>query len=122
MASEKAVSPTPRDLAEDQWIRVPRNAIHPDRVDQINTMNQDISDLDLNESRPGTPSAVVDSAKHFLLKSKMERKAFNKPKRVEQLSRERSGKVLKQPSTTGQFRYLQCIRKDTISEYLKNRK
>jgi hypothetical protein len=118
----REVSPLPRDIQEDPQLSSPKNFSHPDRVDQINTTNPDISYLDLNVSRPRTPSGVVDSAKQFLLKSKKERKAFNRQKKIDQLSRTRSGKVLMHPLTTGQIKYLQCIPKDTISDYLENRR
>jgi len=68
---------------------------------------------------------VVKETKQFLNQSKAERKKFNKQKLKDQLSRIRSGKVIAKPAkalNNKQWKYLQSIPKDTIAEYVANRK
>jgi hypothetical protein len=120
--SERIISPTSRDIQEESHCSSPGIFVHPDRKNQLNNLNPDISDPDLSASRPRTPSGVIDSSNQFLAKSRKERTAFFKQKRIDQLSCTRSGKVLKQPLSKGQRKYLQCIPKDTIAEYLADRK
>jgi len=115
----RTVSPTPRDIQGDPRLSPEESWIHPKRKEQINNTNFDISDLDLNNTNKD-PRPVVPT-KVFLAKSRKERKAFSKQKK-DQLSRTSSGKIPSKPLTTGQRKYLQCISKDTISEYLKDRK
>jgi hypothetical protein len=117
-----AVSPTPRDNQEDLRLGPEENKIHPQRRSQENSVNLDISDLDLNATNQDPRLEVIDSTRAFLAKSRKERKLFNKQKKIDRLSRTRSGKVLKHPLTQGQRKYLQCIPKDTIQEYLEDTK
>jgi hypothetical protein len=97
----REVSVTPRDRQEDARLQ---NDIHPDRRRQI-----------------ASSTEAIESDKESIPKTRKERKAFNRQKQVDWLSRVRSGKVTK-PLTPGQKKYLQCIPKDTIKEYLENRK
>jgi len=117
----KVVSPTPRDTQKDPRLSPKGNWIHPERRNQVDNTDLDISDLDLNDSDNHPRSKVIDQTKVFLSKSRKERKAFNKQKK-DQLSRTQSGKVRAKPLTAGQKKYLQCIPKDTISDYLADRK
>jgi len=115
----RTVSPTPRDIQGDPRLSSEESWIHPERKEQINNTNFDISDLDLNGTN-NDPRPVVP-IKVFRAKSRKERKAFNKQKK-DQLSQTSSGKIPAKPLTTGQRIYLQCIPQDTIAEYLKDRK
>jgi hypothetical protein len=84
-------------------------------------MSLDISDLDLNDTNTGPFQEVMESTKVFLAKSRKERKAFSMWQK-DQLSRMRSGKIRAKPLTKGQRKYLQCIPKNTIADYLADRK
>jgi hypothetical protein len=119
---QRKSSPALSDLQEDLRLGCEENYIHPDRRNQVENTNLDISDLDLNATDQGPCSEIIASTKDFFAKSRMERKAFTKQKKVDQLSRTRSGKILAKPLSQGQKKYLQCIPKDTITEYLANRK
>jgi hypothetical protein len=121
-ASKPEVSPTPRDIQEDSRIRHTESHIHPDRLKQCEYLNLHVSDLDLNASESRSSSGVIDSVNTFRNQSRKERETSNKKIRIDQLSRTKSGKVFKRPLTTGQYKYLQSIPKDTIGEYLKKRK
>jgi hypothetical protein len=118
---EKAVSPTARDLQEDPWLGAEENWVHPERRNQLENINLDIRNLDLNDTNKDSQSQVIESTKAFLAKSQKERKALNKQKR-DRLSRMCSGKIRAKPQTAGQRKYLHCIPKDTIEDYLENRK
>jgi phosphate starvation-inducible protein PhoH len=87
----------------------------------VDIPNLDISDLDLNAISRYSSQEVIESTREFIKKSQKERKAFNKQQRVAELSGTRSGKIVKL-ITPGQKKYLQCIPKDSIREYLENRK
>jgi hypothetical protein len=117
----RKVSPTPRDLQEDWRIDCETDNVHPDRRDQVGITNLDISDLDLNDIPREPRLGVVESTVEFLKESRKERKAFLRRQRTVQLPRTRSGKIVK-PVTPGQRKYLQCIPKESIKEYLENRK
>jgi len=82
----------------------------------------EISDSDFVDKESSLGLGVVVTTKKFRQQSQKDRKAFNKQKSVDQLSRTRSGRVLAKPLTNKQRNHLQSISKDTISEYLKNRK
>jgi len=119
---EKIVSPTPRDMQEYSRSSLKTDIIHPDRISQIRSASLDLEDeencdLVLNQSSPG-----IEKAELFLRMLRKERKAFNKKKKNNQLSRTRSGNVIVKPLCPGQRSYLQCIPKDTIRDYLDNRK
>ena len=117
------VSAIPRDLQEDSRSNITLGKIHPDRVSQVCSVPSDDS-----EFKPGSPkfdrqSQVVKETKKFLNQSNKERKRFNKQKLKDQLSRTRSGKVIAKPAkalNNKQWRYLQSIPKDTITEYVAN--
>jgi hypothetical protein len=70
------------------------NHIHPDRRYQVDNTNFNISDPDLEAIEPGPWEGVIASTKDFVAMSPKERKAFSKQKKVHQLSRRRSAKVL----------------------------
>jgi hypothetical protein len=119
------------DLEDSQ-----KRYVHSDRLRQIDhrceksslsealqedNTNVDISDLDLNATKHSQCSEVIESTKTFLKKSSKERRDFNKQKKLDQLSKRRSGRVLTKRLSQGQRKYLQCIPKDTIREYLEDR-
>jgi hypothetical protein len=116
------VSPTPIDLQQDSRFGSGENFIPSDQGKQEDFTNVDISDFDLNPTGRGQHSEVVESTKQFLMKSRKEMKAFNKQMQLGQLLRTRSGRVLTKPLSQGQRKYLQCIPKDTIGEYVENKK
>jgi len=137
----REISMVPRDNQEESRISYESRYIHPDRVSQvqdtsndvtemqciyldrvsrIQDTNIDVSDLDLNSSEPDRKLRVVESAKQFIRKSRKERKLFKKPAIL--LSRMRSEKVLEYQLWTEQRNRLGAIPKDTIVDYLENRK
>jgi hypothetical protein len=111
------VSITPRDIQEDPRSYTTSEIIHPDRRAQIQVSDDDISNLNIEDSRQGN---IVTETREFNYLSKKERKEVIK-QRHNNLSRVRLGKVIK-PITKKQRKYLQSISKDTITEYFKNRK
>jgi hypothetical protein len=117
----RKVSPTPRDVQDDLRIDCETDNVHPDRRDQVGITNLDISDLDLNDIPRVPRLGVVESTEEFLKESRKEWKAFLRRQRTVQLPRTRSGKIVK-PVTPGERKYLQCIPKESIKEYLENRK
>jgi hypothetical protein len=119
---ERLVSVTARDLQEDLRQGCKENYIHPDRRNQVDSTSPDICDLDLYVIDQGPCSEVIASTEDFLGKFRKHRKAFNKQRKVDQLSRTRSGKILPKPLTQGQRKYLQCIPKSTMKDYLEDRK
>jgi hypothetical protein len=124
--NRKSISPVPRDIQEDkredQRLSPGRNLVHPDRLNQVEITNRDISDPDLGCPERCPPLGIINSTKAFVQKSRNERKAITKQKKIDQLSRTRLGKVIVKPLSQGQRKYLQCIPKDTIEDYLENRK
>jgi hypothetical protein len=114
----KVDSLIPRDLQNESRLGSGETLIHPDRRNQVDSTHLPISDLDLDATELEPRKDIVEAIREFLLKSRKERKAFRKGKKVDQLSRTRIVKPLSQ----GQRQYLQCIPKDTIREYLENRK
>jgi hypothetical protein len=105
---ERLVSLVPRDIQENPQCHSKADHTHPDGRNQIDNSNLDISNLDLGVPEIPPPDIVV-STESFLVKSRKKRKAFNKNKERDQLSRTRSGKVPTKPLTQGQRIYLQCI-------------
>jgi hypothetical protein len=94
--------------------------IHPDRVNQVEGAIQDISDLDLNNSKGDRHSHIIKITEQYIQKSRRERKALRN--QDDQLSRTRSVKVISKPLSKGQWQYLQCIPKDSIAAYIADRK
>ena len=116
----RGVSVTPRDIREDSRSPNQLGYVHPDRISQVYTSINEISDLDLNRAEPSPVSKLVEKTEQFIRKSRKERKAFKK--RTDLLSRTRSGKVITKPLSEKQRSYLQLIPKDTIAAYLEQRK
>jgi len=117
---EKRFSPTSRDLQEDPRSYIGTDNIHPDRIQQVRNESPDLEEE--YDSVPDQLSRVLKEAGQFLSLSRKDRKAFNKKKAKDQLSRTRSGKILARPLNDKQRKYLQSIPKDTIVEYVANRK
>jgi len=113
----RGVSITPRDIQEAPRSRATSDTVHPDRRAQIHISNDDISSLDIEDSRQENRAKETEK---FISLSRKERKAVTK-QNYNNLSRTRSRKV-KKPITKKQRNYPQSISKDTIIEYLKNRK
>jgi hypothetical protein len=111
------VSITPRDIQEDLRSSATPDIVHPDRRAQVQVLANDINCSDIEESRQEN---IVKETEKFIALSRKERKAIDK-QNLNNLSRTRSGKVIK-PITKKQRSYLQSNSKDTITEYLKNRK
>jgi len=139
---EKTFSPTPQFVQEDLRPYTGNDNIHLDRIQQIGKETPDLEeefdnihldriqqigketpDLEKEfDSEPDQPSRVLKKAEQFLSISKRDRKAFSKKKAKDQLSRTRSGKIIAKPLSNKQRNYLQSIPKDTIVEYIANRK
>jgi hypothetical protein len=113
----REVSVTPRDIQEDPRSRATLNFVHPSRRAQIQSSDYDTSDLDIGGSRHEN---ILKESEEFISLSRKERKAATKLKHGK-LSQIRPGKITK-PVTKKQRNYLQSIPKDTLNEYLKNRK
>jgi len=121
----REVSAIPRDCQEDLRSNIEIGNIHPDRISQVCLIDPDVSEFgleDKNDSVPDQQSCVLKEAEQFVSKSRKDRKAFNKRKAKDQLSQTRSGKAIAKPLSNKQRKYLQSITKDTIVEYVANRK
>jgi hypothetical protein len=117
---EGRVSPTPWDYQEDPRLGPKENRVHLERRNQVDYTNLDIRDLDLNATDKDLNKKVIESTKVFLAQSRKQKQAFKW--KTDQLSRTRCGKIQVKPLTAGQRKYIQCIPKDTISDYLVDRK
>jgi len=117
----REVSVIPWDIQEDPRSSIASDNIHPDRIFQVNTTHNasDLEDIDLE---PEQLPQIGESAEQFIWRFWKERKAFNKQKRIDALSRTRSGKVIAKPLSKKQRNYLQPISKNTISAYWADRK
>jgi len=115
----REVSAIPRDLQEDPRSNIELGNIHPDRVSRVGFTNSDVSELELDNSEP---LPILEKAEQFLGTSRKERKAFKQRKKADILSRTRFGKILTKALSNKQRNYLQGISKETIAEYLANRK
>jgi hypothetical protein len=113
----RGVSITPRDIQDDPRRRATSDIVHPDRRSQIQVSDDDIISLDIEDSRREN---LAKGTEKFIPLSRKESKADTK-QYSNNLSRTRSGKVTK-PITKKHRKYLESILKDTITEYLKNRK
>jgi hypothetical protein len=115
---QREVSAIPRDIQEVLRGDIKTGFVHPDRRNQIQDYESDISDLDLEEIRQERSSVETES---IIPRTRKQRKEFNKQKQGALVPRPERVKVTK-PVTTKQRKFLQSIPKDTISEYLRNRK
>jgi len=125
ITQSRDVSVIPRDRQKDFRSNTTLVKIHPDRVSQVCFVPSDDSEFELGSPKFDRQFQVVKETKQFLNQSKKERKKFNKQKLKDQLSRTRSGKVFARPAkalNNKQWKYLQSIPKDTIAEYVANRK
>jgi hypothetical protein len=117
----RTVSPVPREIQEHPRLSPEEDWIHPERRKQVDSTNLHISNLDLNDSHKDPQSEVIESSRVSLVESKKESKEYNKQKR-DRLAVTRSGRIRAKPLTAGQRKYLQCLLRDTIAEYLADRK
>ena len=108
---------TPCHIPGDPRSGATLDTVHPDRRDQIQVSDSDINSPDIDGF---SPEDIVEKTKQFNSLSRKERKAVIK-RTHNKLTRPRSRKVTT-PITKKQRNYLQSISKDTITEYLKNRK
>jgi hypothetical protein len=113
----RGVSITPRDIQKDPQQRATLDIVHPDRTAQVQSPDNDISSLDIDDFQPAN---IVKETEKFSSISRKDLKAAFKQCH-NNLSRTRSGKVIK-PITKKQRNYLQGLSKDMIVEYLENRK
>jgi len=137
----RIVSPMPRDIQEELPPRSESGNIHPDRLPQIDNtthdksdlvescqepqsqvVSSDVSDPNLGRSESEQLPRIITEMEQFLVKSRKERKAFNKQILIDSLPRTRSGKVIIKPLSNKQRSYLLSIPKDMINAYLANRK
>jgi 16S rRNA U516 pseudouridylate synthase RsuA-like enzyme len=79
-----------------------------------------ISNLDLGNTDSDRRLHIGKGTNQPIKKSRKDQKALRNV--VDPLSRKRSGKINIKPLSKGQFRYLQCIPKDTLSHYLEEMK
>jgi len=117
---EKIFSPMPRIDQEDLRPYTETDNIHPDRIQQVGKETRDLEEE--YDSEPDQQSRALKGAEQFLPISRKDRKAFSEKKAKDQLSRTRSGKIIAKPLSNMQRKYLQWIPKDTIVEYVANRK
>jgi len=107
-------------MQEDLGSHNESSYIHPDRISQVHSMIHDISDLLLSSSSPDQHAQFIEQTEQFIQKSRKDRKQFKR--KIDPLSHTRSGKILAKPLSKKQRNYLQSIPKDTIANYLDNRK
>jgi hypothetical protein len=108
LQQKQEVCAVPRDIQEVPRENIELGNVHSDRRNQVQLSNNDLSDLDLEETtKLGIPS------------TKKQRKEFNRQRSLS--SQIKLGKVTK-PIIKQQRNYLQSIPKHSISEYLRNRK
>jgi len=119
---EEIVSPTPRDIQEDPRPYNEVDRVHPDRIHQVRKGTLRLSSEKEWDSEPNQQPIVLKEAGEILRKSRKGRKAFNKEKAKDQLSRMRSGKIIAKLSSNKQGQYLQSIPRDMIVEYIADRK
>jgi len=119
---EEIVSPTPRDIQDDPRPYNEVDRVHPDRIHQVRKGTLRSSSEEQWDSEPNQQPVVLKEEGEFLRKSRKQRKAFIKQKAKDQLSRTRSGKIIAKPLSTKQRQYLQSIPRDTIVEYIADRK
>jgi hypothetical protein len=93
------------------------NNVHPSRQAQVQDSDNILSNPDIAEIRQ---EETAKETEKFIALSRKQRKEFIKQKQSNLLIN-RSGRITK-PITKKQRNHLQSIPKDTIAEYLKNRK
>jgi len=119
---EEIVSLTPRDIQGDPRPYNEVDRVHPVRIHQVRKGTLRLSSEEEWDSESNQQPVVIKGAGEFLRKSKKERTAFNKQKAKDQLSQTRSGKIIAKPLSNPQRQYLQSIPRDTIVEYIADRK
>ena len=115
--SINAVSVTPWDLQEHFRIDINADYIHPDRISRVRDQTPDSSGLCEWSSHKSL--RIKEKTNKFISGSQKERKALLK--RLDPLSRTRSGNIPVRPLTKKQRNRLQAIPKDKISAYLASR-
>jgi hypothetical protein len=113
----REVSTSSRDTQEDLRNQATWNSVHPSRQAQVQDSDDILSSSDIAEI---INKETAKETKKFIALSRKDRKEFIK-QRQSNLLINRSGKITK-PITKKQRSYLQSISKDTIAEYLKDRK
>jgi len=123
----RGVSAMPRDIQEESRSNIILWNIHQHRISQVHNTTYE---LDSDNSQPCDSSQLLRDSKHLpqLIKDSEEFvqyslrawKEYNKQN--SSLSRSRSGRVPVKLLTKKQQNRLQAIHKDTLAEYLRNRK
>ena len=119
--NRREVSVTPQDIQEHRRFSILSDYNHPGRIFRVNATHN-ASHLEDGESEPERLPQIVECAEQLIWRSRKEWKAFNTQKRIDALSRTRSGKVIAKPLSKKQRNYPQSISWNTISAYLANRK
>jgi len=119
---EEIVSPTPRDIQEDQRPYNEVDRVHPDRIHQVRKGTLRLSSEEEWDLEPNQQPVVLKEAGEFLWKSRKERKEINNQKGKDQLSWTWSGKIIAKLLSNKQRQYLQSIPRDAIVEYIADRK
>jgi len=88
--SLRKVTVMPRHVQEESRFPNKSRCVHSDRISQIQNTTHDISNLEDTESESERLPRIVESTNQFIQKSHKERKAFNKQKHIDSLSRTRS--------------------------------
>jgi hypothetical protein len=109
------VAAAPRNFLEDASL-----PSHAGSIFRAPVTVPSISNLNLGSSDSDRQLHIVTGTIQFIKKSPKDRKALRN--QVYPLSRTRSGKIIIKSLLQGQCRYLQCIPKDMISQYLEERK
>ena len=116
----KEVSPTSWDIQEDSRSYNESGYIHPDIIPQVLNTIHDISDLQPSSSSTDQHPRIIQQTERFIQKSRKDREQLKK--KIDALSRTRSGNILAKQRSKKQRSYLQSIPKNTIANYLDNRK
>jgi hypothetical protein len=114
----RKISITPRDVQEDQRRNIGIGFVHPDRRNQVQEYDSDISGLELEDNQQ---KGFVVQTELAIPRTRKQRKEFNKQKQSGLVHQNIAGKITK-PVSKRQRKFLSSIPKDTISEYLQNRK
>jgi len=116
------VSPTRGDIQENPRPYDGNDRIHPDRIQQVGKRTLSLDSEEECDLEPNQQSCVLKEAEQFLQISRKDWKGFNKQKANDQLSRTQSGKIIAKLLSNKRRQYLQSIPKDTIVEYIADRK
>jgi hypothetical protein len=95
---------------------------HPDGISQVGQTILDLSNGGPRDLEPSKEPGVVGKTEQLLKTSQKARRVFTKQKRINSLSRTRSGRIIAKPLSNEQRNYLQAIPKDTIARYLEDKK